>query len=225
MSIMTTEAESETRRRLIEASERLFAEKGFDVVSLRHITSEAGVNVAAVNYHFGSKEGLILEVIRRRVQPINRRRLEILDRLEEAAAPGAVALEDVLDAYFRPVIGVFGESARERSVFFQIVGRCLAQDDERMSDWMMKEFREVFDRFTAALERALPGVDRREIQLRLLFAAGTMVHTLSNAGRFEEVTGQPDSIIVSTEQLTRELVGFSAGGFRALSVPSGETAS
>src|SRR5207249_7612515 len=70
---------NDTKLRILDAAERLFAQQGFDV-SIRAITDEAGVNLAAVNYHFQSKEALLDAIIARRIEPVNKRRLEMLDR-------------------------------------------------------------------------------------------------------------------------------------------------
>ena len=78
----------DTKERILDVAERLFADRGFPATPLRDITSEAGVNVASVNYHFGSKEALLAAVLERRLHPVNARRLELLDAIESAAGNG-----------------------------------------------------------------------------------------------------------------------------------------
>ncbi|MCP5067717.1 MAG: TetR/AcrR family transcriptional regulator, partial [bacterium] len=90
----------DTKQRLLDAAEQLFAERGFDGTSMRAVTQAAGASVSAANYHFGSKQALLGATLRRRIEPFNRRRLELLDGLE---AGGAVPdVEQLMDAFFRP---------------------------------------------------------------------------------------------------------------------------
>src|SRR5579859_4078456 len=92
-----------TKDRILDAAERLFAHKGIEATSLRTITAEAGVNLAAVNYHFQSKEALMHAVIARRLDPINQRRLAMLDAYEAEAAGAPVPLNQLLEAMLRPI--------------------------------------------------------------------------------------------------------------------------
>jgi AcrR family transcriptional regulator len=119
-----------TKLKLLDVAEQLVAEHGFDLVSLRAVTARAGVNLAAVNYHFGTREGLFQALVERRVAPINRERLAVLDRLEaEAGDGGDLRLEDVLEAFFRPVVTIYRDSLRRREVFFRFMGRCVAESE------------------------------------------------------------------------------------------------
>src|SRR6059036_3181340 len=97
-------AGQETRARILDAAERLFAEHGYDGASLRDITAQAGVNLAAVNYHFRTKESLIQAVFARRLAPVNQRRLALLDACEASAAGGRLQLEEVVRALISPVL-------------------------------------------------------------------------------------------------------------------------
>src|SRR5271154_6302809 len=102
-----------TKTRLLDTAERLFAHHGIEATSLRTITAEAGVNLAAVNYHFQSKEALLHAVIARRLDPMNQRRLAMLDACEAAAGNGLLPLDQVLDALLRPVVEMVSGPAKE----------------------------------------------------------------------------------------------------------------
>src|SRR5215472_3578898 len=102
-----------TKTKILNTAERLFAHHGIEATSLRAITAQAGVNLAAVNYHFQSKEALLHAVIARRVEPMNQKRLALLDASEAEAGPGPLPLEKVLDAFLRPVFEVLSGQARE----------------------------------------------------------------------------------------------------------------
>ena len=91
-----------TAERILDAAEELFADLGFDATSTRAITTRAGVNLAAVNYHYGSKDALIEAVFARRLVPLNRERLELLDRVEARAGAGGPAVESIVEAFVRP---------------------------------------------------------------------------------------------------------------------------
>src|SRR5581483_10033478 len=110
-----------TKDRILDAAERLFGARGFEATPLRAITAEAGVNLAAVNYHFQSKEALIRAVIARRIGPVNERRLKLLD----AAEAGALSVEQVIDAFVRPVIEM---RCRGAHTIGPMIGRIFAED-------------------------------------------------------------------------------------------------
>jgi AcrR family transcriptional regulator len=94
----------DTRSRILDVAEELFSEQGLDRVSIRAITRKAKVNLAAINYHFGSKEDLIAAVFERRVVPVNEARLAALDAVERAAGKKSSKLEAILEAFIRPAL-------------------------------------------------------------------------------------------------------------------------
>ncbi|MDC3353328.1 TetR/AcrR family transcriptional regulator, partial [Verrucomicrobiales bacterium] len=96
--------QKETREQILDTAEVLFAADGFRNVSLRRITTEADVNIAAVNYHFGSKEALVSEVLSRVISPINGERLRLLNAAEEKADGSPLTIETLLDCMIRPVV-------------------------------------------------------------------------------------------------------------------------
>src|SRR3954447_25442612 len=101
-----------TRSRILDVAEDLFAERGLDRVSIRDITRKAKVNLAAINYHFGSKDDLIVAVFERRVVPVNEARLASLDVVEKAAGKRSPKLENILEAFIRPAIPSSAEDAK-----------------------------------------------------------------------------------------------------------------
>jgi AcrR family transcriptional regulator len=94
----------DTREQILDTAERLFADQGIGAVSLRSITAEAGVNLAAIHYYFGSKEALVVAVFDRRVVKLNEERLALLDEVERAAGDGPLPIEDLLRALYGPAI-------------------------------------------------------------------------------------------------------------------------
>lgn len=169
----------DTRERILDVAERLFGERGFPATPLRDITAEAGVNVASVNYHFGSKEALLAEVLERRLKPINARRLELLDAVEAQAGGGSPELEAVIRAFLSPPFHsqrAWGDKGRN---FLRLVGRIHGETNEEFRATFVKQFDAVFERFRAALHRARPELDEADLSWRMLFMVGSMAFTMS----------------------------------------------
>ena len=198
---------SDTKGKILDTAERLFAERGFGATSLRSIIGEAGVNLAAVHYHFHSKEALLDAVLLRRLEPVNRERLGLLDQCEAAAGEGPPDLEAVLVALIAPPLRLRHEPAY--STFMKLMGRILAESD---LGTIRKHFGPTIERFTKALQRALPDLPREELLWRAHFSVGCMAHTLLHGAA--EVLGAPGEVT------TESLVAFIAGGFRA-AAPAG----
>ncbi len=141
---------SETRLKILYTAEQLFGEEGYKAVSLRRITAAAGVNLAAIHYYFGSKEELLDELVMRKAAPVNEERLESLRRLRAAAAPNAIALEDLLEAFLVPAF----HAADSSPEFAKLMGRLHAEGI--MPAVARKHFGPVGGYFMAELRRALP---------------------------------------------------------------------
>src|SRR5271169_2128134 len=169
---------TETKVRILDAAERLFAQQGLEV-SIRQITDEAGVNLAAVNYHFQSKDALVDAVIARRFEPVTRRRFEMLDQVEAAAGNGPLPLEGVLAAFLGPVL----ESNQPGLEHLRpLMGRLYSMPDEFIKRLINLHLLPVIARFNAALARAVPELPEAERMWRLYFAAGAMVHVVNWSG-------------------------------------------
>jgi len=207
-----------TRERILDAAEKLFAEQGFAGTSLRAITTAAGANLAAVNYHFGSKESLIEEVFSRRLEPINRERLEWLDRLEAAGDP---SVEEVLEAFLAPPLRISQDPVEGESLLHvaQMIGHATSRPDSSIKDMLVHQFDTIVERFTTALARQLPELPPPQLLWRFLFLIGTMAHTMAISQDIKSYTQglcDPNDV----EGLIQAMVPFAAAGFRA-SVPVG----
>jgi len=217
-----TQPVAETKDRILDAAERLFAGQGYAATSLRQITSEAQVNLAAVNYHFQSKDSLILAVLMRKMKPLERRRLELLDALEEAAGDGPLVLEDVLRALLVPV---FERKAAGGglSPFPQLMGRMYSEP----GDWVLQIFKRaiagVAARFLPALGRALPGMSRTEIAWGMHFSIGSMAHFLA-AGVLLTHLSDGEADMSDGEAVVNRMVVFMSGGLRAMAESRKEAA-
>jgi AcrR family transcriptional regulator len=206
-----------TKDRILDAAERLFAEKGFAQTSLRDITAEAGVNLAAVNYHFQSKDHLIGAVFERRVGPLNERRLALLDQLEEEAAGGPVPIEGILRAAMEPVLRMI--STPEGASAANLFGRAHTEPGDVFKHLFAGQFAPFVRRFMSAAHRALPELPEVELLWRIQFAIGAMSHLVAGRSRIKVVTGGLCDTSDVDGMLDR-LIPFVAAGFRAPMKPA-----
>lgn len=207
-------SEADTRLRILEASEALFVEFGFDTTTLRQITTKAGVNLAAVNYHFGSKEGLIQEVFRRRLSWLNNQRLNELTRMEAEAAGEPLKPSQILQAFFGVALKMAADKRGGGCTFMRLLGRTYTQPEEFIRTFLAEEYAAVVDRFKAALFQSLPEVPREEILWRFHFMLGAMSYAISGADALNIVDkGTLDDS--DTEALYERLMSFLLGGLRA----------
>lgn len=202
-----------TKLIIMDAAERLFAAHGFGATSLRAITSEAGVNLGAVNYHFESKDALILEVLRRRMTPINEERVAMLERFNVAAGGRPLSVETILRAFFQPVFALLTESSNGGRVFLGLIGQILAEPGAYLKPLIEKEFAERTHRFTAALMRALPDLPEEEICWRLHFAGGAFIHTVAHA-QVLELASRGKCCVEPNEETLQRVIAFCAAGFK-----------
>ncbi len=165
-----------TKDRILTAAERLFAHDGFEATSLRAITAEAKVNLAAVNYHFQSKEALVQAVIGRRMGPVNAQRIALLDAYESEAAGAPLPLEKIMDAFLRPIVAMVGSHAHE---FVPLIGRIYVEPGEFAERLYTQQFEPMRQRFFPALQRAMPDLPIDELSWRVHFAIGATVHTMA----------------------------------------------
>jgi AcrR family transcriptional regulator len=199
------------RERLLETAERLFAEHGWHAVGIRTIATEAGVSLAALNYHFGDKEKLLAEIFSIRAKPIAEERLRLL---ETAIAQGAPSVEDVLEAFLRPSLTTASDPRFGGRTFVKLRARLAAESQSTSRDILSKEFDNSSRAFLTAFGRLLPELPRIELEWRFHFLLGTMIYTMANNGRIQDLTdGHCDPTDV--EEALRHLVPFLAAGFRS----------
>lgn len=200
----------DTKTRILDVAEELFADRGVDRVSIRDITEEAKVNLAAVNYHFGGKEELISAVFERRVRPLNEARLAALDEVERKAGDKPPLLEEILAALIRPALNCCAASANG-TAFSKLFGRCLAETRPEVGALLRKQFDPLVERLQEMLLRALPHLSRSDIFWRLKFTFGALHHWLMTRDKFIP----PSAEGVDVEEQTRKLIAFTAAGFRS----------
>jgi AcrR family transcriptional regulator len=206
----TGEPNHATRQRILDTAERLFAQQGLEAASLRTITAQARVNLAAVHYHFGSKEALIHAVFARVIGPVNDSRVRRLDELEAAATPPSI--EDLLEAFLAPAFGLYEERDGRHNIARQLLGRLYTDPGEARV--VLAQFGEVIRRFRAAFRRALPELAPVDLLWRLHFMTGAMAHTLAGSGHLQALAGE-EADLGGTDEVLRRLIAFIAAGLRA----------
>jgi AcrR family transcriptional regulator len=208
----TDEAQAATKQAVFNAAERLFALHGFQNVSVRDITAEAGVNLASVNYHFGSKDALLFEIFRRRTSELNRERARMLHEASDRHQ-GKPPVREILEAYFAPPLR-WAAPDNDRRISVQFIIRARSEGTEQMRDALRNDVSHL-ERFANALIAARPDLPREEVYWRLHFCLG-MVHN----NRFAEF----DRLHHLSGGLTREgdvaallqrMLNFAEAGFLA----------
>ena len=205
---------ADTRRRLLDAAERLFAERGFSGTSMRAVTHEAGVSVSAANYHFGSKEALLRETLGRVIQPLNRVRLERLDALERESTGAGLALESLLDAFLRPAIELRDESSLGRARYRQLAARLFSDPPDVVAGLKRDHFGPVVLRFVHSLQRALPDRDPEQVEMAFELTIGMMVHVI--AGQMDVHSHRASAVLPPNDELLARMIRYAAGGLLAL---------
>jgi AcrR family transcriptional regulator len=204
-----------TKDRLLDTAEALFMEHGFEATSLRMITTAAGVNLAAVNYHFGSKEELFETVLTRRLDPMNQARVALLSALEQAAAPGSVPCDRILSAMFTPALELARDPSRGGKNFLRLLGRAYADPAPFIRQFLSEQYATMITRFKAAFGRALPHLPKRELSWRLHFIMGALSYTLAGTDALKLIGELNPDDSGNDERLLQRLGPFLLAGLTA----------
>ena len=204
-----------TKDKLLDAAEALFMEHGFEATSLRLITAAAGVNLAAVNYHFGSKEELFQAVLTRRLDPMNRERLDLLTALERGVAPGPARCEQILSAMFIPALRLARDPERGGKNFLRLLGRAYADPAPFIRKFLSGQYATMIARFKAAFARALPELPPKELSWRLHFIMGALSYTLAGTDALKLIAELTPAEAGNDEILLRRLAPFLLAGLQS----------
>lgn len=202
-----------TRERLLDVAEELFAEKGIAATSLRTLTTAAETNLAAVHYHFGSKDGLVDAVLDRRAAALNAERLADLARIEATAQDGVPSVEDILTAFVAPGARALEALGDRRALLARLRGRLEAEPPEVVEALVRKHFGSVCAHFLDTLQRALPHVGKELTAERFRFCLGTLSHAFSQSFDLDTIPGHPPAR--SHDVRVGRLIGFLTAGLCA----------
>jgi AcrR family transcriptional regulator len=201
---------TETKEQIITVAERLFAECGFAGTTLRTVVSEAGVNLAAVHYHFGSKEELFRAVVARFARPIVEQELQLLSKLKaEAELP---SVEAILVAILKPSLEILSQDNDTRLIRANFMGRCRTEP-ERVQNIAHGEFAPASEAFLNMLQQVLPEQSRSQLSWKLDLAITALIRVLMEAGK-------PDALLQTTNPVDvqttiEQLVQFLSPGMRS----------
>jgi AcrR family transcriptional regulator len=207
-----------TRETLLNAAEQLFSEQGIEGTSVRDITRAAAANLGAINYHFGSKDRLAIEVFARRLKPLNCERVARLDALEKAAGPEGLRLEQILDAMVRPTVEGVADGLRHETAFMRLISRCFQEPNPELKQFVQEQFEEVASRFDAAILRVVPGLTQGELFWKMKFLFGALHLGLEMWMRDDVMTCVRDGEMptpLDTEGFIQRVVAFGCAGFAA----------
>jgi AcrR family transcriptional regulator len=209
-------ARVDARAAILDSAEAAFAEFGFGGASLRAIAREAGVNQAMVGYYFGSKEGLLQEVIRRRADHINDRRKELL---QEILGRGQPRLDDLMDAFIRPAMELARDRARGGYSYVKLIALLGSSTDELS----LRVVRECFDwiarRYIDAIRLAEPGLTESAATRGYLLSISVAMTASVMERRATGVAGELGYDQADTAELVRTAVAYATAGIRALARP------
>jgi AcrR family transcriptional regulator len=205
----------DTKERILDVAEHLFTQFGFAGTSLRMITAQARVNLAAVNYHFGSKETLIEAVLTRRLAPLNDRRLAELDALEAARGKKAASVEEVLHAFVGAALKLSADPTEGGAVFLRLLGRAFTEPTELVRNTLQRQYSDVAARFKRAFLRALPHLPEPELVWRMQFTFGAISYTMAGSDVMRLVADCEPEGARDYETIVARLVAFLAAGLKA----------
>ncbi len=198
-----------TKDRILGAAEELFAQHGFGGTSLRQVTSRADVNIAAVNYHFGSKENLVNEVFRRRMDEMSAQRLARL-RTAQEQHPGQ--LEAILAAFVEPALAL-AQDRNGGGAFIRVIARAYAEKNDGLRKFLSDQYGHVLRDFSKAMAACLPHLSKEALYWRLDFLAGALTYAMADFGLIKRPAGVGEA--AHRARAARELILFATAGFKA----------
>lgn len=205
------------RERIIAAAEELFADRGFDATSLRDITEVAKANVASVNYHFGSKEQLVRQVLSQRMLPYIAHRAASLDRYLADLGSAPPTVEGVAEAMIRPMT-VFSRDGEGGRLLIRLLLQVRAQPTNESMQMFEHRVDPIAHRFIDAFKAAAPGLDEAQVYWRYNFSVGAAMQVLADADPVTRRLKRLSGGLCDTdddEATIQALVRFISGGFRA----------
>lgn len=222
MTLRAVKPPHETRTRILDAAEELFMQHGFEGASMRMLTARAGANLAAVNYHFGSKDALIESVFRRRLDPMNAARIAELDRLEKDAGGRPLSPAQIISAFIGASLRMIEDARNGGRNFIRLLGRTYTDPQKPIRALIGQLYAPAMERFKAAFERALPHMPREELVWRMHFMFGTLAYTLAATDTVQLIAGCKAEDRYDAALLESRLTAFLQAGLVAPRHDSGD---
>lgn len=206
LSTTQRQSQRDTRKRLLEATEWLFIECGYEAMSLRQITARAHANLAAVNYHFGSKEALVKELLSQRLDRLNLERLELLAACEQHD-PSGMDASAVLGMLFIPAFRL-SHGNDSGPAFMRLLGRVYSDPSPFIRSYLQEHYRPISGRFFDAFSRTLPGLPRQELGLRLHFGLKALSGMLAGEDMQELIASISKGEQINDAELLARLISL-----------------
>ncbi len=200
-----------TKERIISAAEELFAQHGFGGTSLRQVTSRADVNIAAVNYHFGSKENLVNEVFRRRMDEMSEKRLAALAQAQQSSPN---SLELILRAFIEPPLALTMDKQHGGAAFVRVLARAFAEKNDGLRKFLSDNYGHVLREFSKAIAQSVPELAKEDLYWRLDFVAGALTYAMADFGLIKRPADVSEK--AHCDKAAQQLVRFAAAGLRAV---------
>jgi len=204
----------QTRDRILDAAEELFAHRGYEGVSVRQIMSQAGADVSLAYYHFKSKRDLFDQVMLRKAETLNALRLKALEALERRHADDAPTIEEIIGAFTKPLLELLADNHEEWQHYFQLIAQ-INSSSEWGGELMTRYFDPLVSRFIEALRKALPECSNEDLYWSYHFLSGALTLTFAETGRIDNLSG---GACRSSDMraINDRMPAFLAAGFRAL---------
>ncbi|GLX84701.1 TetR family transcriptional regulator [Thalassotalea loyana] len=201
-----------TKEKILDAAEKLFSDNGFNGTSLREITSQAEVNLAAVNYHFGSKRELIKAVMSRYMNELSPRLMTTLTSVQAKDKP---TLIEVFSAFVEPLLALNTFRENGTSIFLQLLGRGYTDSQGFLRWFLTTKYPQVIESFIAAVQKAYPELEPEEMFWRLHFTMGTVVFTMSSSDALIDIAQNDYGQHINIEDVIEKLIPYVAAGVGA----------
>jgi AcrR family transcriptional regulator len=201
------------KNRILDAAERAFGDFGFAGASLRRIVLAAGVNLATVYYYFGSKEGLLAAVFKRRFGPLRQEHFQVLRQAEAAAADRAWPVEKLIESMILPSLRLAAQTSMDSVAVRRLIGRIVTDPNPRTQELVRSQSADVRAAYFAAFRHSLPGISEAELHWGLEFLWGALAFILCNPRKMERVTGGVCNPL-DTPTVVAQMIAFFTPGFR-----------
>ncbi len=202
---------STTKDKILDAAERLFADHGFSETSLRMITARANVNLASVNYHFGSKKTLIQAVFERFMEKFTSDLSSEMSRI--SVNRNELTVLDVLSTLIKPIANLEELRPHGAGVFMNLLGRAYAETQGHIRRFALERYSDVLHQFTELLHQTSPHLEKQAMFWRLHFMLGSFIFTLAGHKALQEISESDFKQKISIEEIISQLVPFMSAGF------------
>jgi AcrR family transcriptional regulator len=203
-----------TREVILDTAEGLFAENGVAATSIRDITRAAGVNLGAINYHFGTKQDLVAAVFTRRLEPVSKRQLALMENVLREAGDRPPSLEAVLEAMIRPTVEKSFAAGKRDLAFTRLVYRSISEPNSEVRRLIRAQMQETIAFSLKSLALACPSLPMGELVWRMMFTMGAL-HSMLQKVAQDDLLPPEMRKDLNAETMIRRLVTFAAAGMRA----------